>query len=434
MEQSRRDGGRNAMTSLVGILIGGAIAHSSLRFSMPIGVPLLLFGLSVMISSIHRAILQKLSPNDFAAGLDELGEDWMTTIQVCFRTADRRFAPLETILYDRLPPRLQKLIPAAVEDSNWFANAFFWRDSKFIFGRKGSGKSMLLAYESWMIKAIYPDAQLYVVDPHLNPKSNWFGGNSELIKAHCYRNSEGIATVFDAVFREFEDRKVKGDLDRPLLKIIADEIEAIVSGYASLPALHPNSERAKELAVYADRIPVIIAAIQDEGRKYQVECTVGAHGGKKGRSGIDGDTLSQMHWIACDDAIAAPNTPLLQVVANGKRLEADRCKLLSLAGQGKKFAGTAVLRCVRTSGVEPTEKAVGLPWITFDLNRIQSVATPIGEVEQWIMDNRDQVLVLYQDGKNTLRKLSDALGMRRSGWQYEALKVLFSQIQKDAHV
>ena len=441
---SEVDRGRNAMSSLIGAGIGAVLSIASLSVHPLIGIPLFSIGGVTVGAATRRSLKHGLTLNDFAAGLAELGDDIEEFVGVTLEASDRLAAPMGELIYSKLPDRLQAALPrevkATVDDSdgNWFLNVRFWRGSKFIFGRKGSGKTFLLYYESWVIKQHYPDATIYLIDPHLGQDSKWFGGDRKLMAAHCYKTAKQIALAFDAVAAEL-DRRIENDLrDEPLCKFIADEIESVVNGFANLPARFPDNPELVKLAGYAQKIPAIIAAVQDEGEKFNVEGTVGAHGGKKGRSGIDSDILTQMHWIACDDAIEFPNTPVLQTLKTPKeKLIAARQELTEYAGEGLPFAGTAILRQVKShrSGIEACEKAIGLPWIDFSEAAIVDLtAEPELDPEaKWIKENRDRVALLIQEGKDSVRKLADALKIRRQNDRpdYRALKALFAELTGD---
>ena len=413
---------------------------------------LFLSGSAVMSSSVHRSIRHRLTPQDFWDGITEvLAEDVAATGTLLLKSADRATAPLDAIVYRHLPAPIQRsLPPASVNDTHWFENVRFWIDSKFIFGRKGTGKSELLYYESCIIKATVPDATLYIIDPHLDGSSNWFGGNPELIQAHCYKDVQSAARIFDQVDAELEDRKSQGDRTRPLCKIIADEWESLINTFANLPARFPEGDprhgEAKKLATYAEKLPAILAFIQDEGEKFNVQATIGAHGGKQKRSGIDSDVLMQMHWIACDDALMLPNTPLLKAVkSDPKKLEAERYRLTPYAGKHQKFWGTAILRCVKSrSDVEPCEKAIGVPWIDFADTKIVAIepepapepvdthiseAPQLSEEEAWLQENREEILQLYQSGKTSLYAMAKPLGISRDSRKGQALKAFLGQLK-----
>jgi hypothetical protein len=446
-KQSR---GRNAMTSLFGAALSLWFLNAAYTSPAAFALRAFLFlsGSAVMSSSVHRSIRHRLTPQDFWDGITEvLADDVAATGTLLLKSADSATAPLDAIVYRHLPAPIQRsLPPASVNDTHWFENVRFWIDSKFIFGRKGTGKSELLYYESCIIKATVPDATLYIIDPHLDGSSNWFGGNPELIQAHCYKDVQSAARIFDQVDAELEDRKSQGDRTRPLCKIIADEWESLIGTFANLPARFPEGDprhgEAKKLATYAEKLPAILAFIQDEGEKFNVQATIGAHGGKQKRSGIDSDVLMQMHWIACDDALMLPNTPLLKAVkSDPKKLEAERYRLTPYAGKHQKFWGTAILRCVKSrSDVEPCEKAIGVPWIDFtDIEIVaiepEPVDTPIAEAptlseeEAWLQENQEKTLELYQSGVTSHRQLCVALAIGRESRKGKALRLFLQQLK-----
>ena len=453
INSDRQSRGRNAITSMFGAFLSLWFLNAAYTSPAAFVIRAFLFlsGSAVMSSSVHRSVRHKLTAQDFWEGITEvLAEDVAATGTLLLKSADRATAPLDAIVYKHLPAPIQRsLPPASVDDTDWFENVRFWIDSKFIFGRKGTGKSELLYYESCVIKSTVPDASLYIIDPHLDSSSQWFGGNPELIQAHCYKDVQSAARIFDLVDAELEDRKNQGDRARPLCKIIADEWESLINTFANLPARFPEGDprhaEALKLSVYAEKLPAILAFIQDEGEKFNVQATVGAHGGKTKRSGIDSDVLMQMHWIACDDALTLPNTPLLKAVrTDPKKLESDRYRLTPYAGKHQKFWGTAILRCVKSrSNIEPCEKAIGVPWIEFDDIEIIAIepdpvdehvaeAPQLSEEEVWLQENREKILELYQSGKTSLEKLANALGITRNSAKGRVLRDFREQIKAGA--
>ena len=455
INSDRQSRGRNAVTSLFGAFLSLWFLNAAYTSPAAFVIRAFLFlsGSAVMSSSVHRSVRHKLTPQDFWEGISEvLAEDVAATGTLLLKSADRATAPLDAIVYKHLPAPIQRsLPPASVDDTDWFENVRFWIDSKFIFGRKGTGKSELLYYESCIIKATVPDASLYVIDPHLDSSSKWFGGNPELIKAHCYKDVHSAARIFDLVDAELEDRKIQGDRARPLCKIIADEWESLINTFANLPARFPEGDprhaEAEKLAVYAEKLPAILAFIQDEGEKFNVQATVGAHGGKTKRSGIDSDVLMQMHWIACDDALTLPNTPLLKAVrTDPKKLESERYRLTPYAGKHQKFWGTAILRCVKSrSDIEPCEKAIGVPWINFDDIEIIAIepeiepvdehvaeAPQLSEEEVWLQENREKLFDLHRSGKASFYAATQLLGVSRDSRKGKAIKAFLDQIKAGA--
>jgi hypothetical protein len=119
-----------------------------------------------------------------------------------------------------------------------------------------------------------------------------------------------------------------------------------------------------------------------------------------------------------------PNTPLLQVVkGEAQKLEADRRRLLPYAGEHQKFAGTAILRCVKSrSKTEPCLKAVGLPWINFEGAEVVAAevvdepvadAPQLPEEEEWLEQNRQKLVEAYQSGATSVRKLCEKFDTAR---------------------
>jgi hypothetical protein len=189
---------------------------------------------------------------------------------------------------------------------------------------------------------------------------------------------------------------------------------------------------AKKKAQFAKMIPAIVAMIQDKGRKYHVEATIGVHGGKSKRTDIDSDALMQMHWLAMDNAMTFPNTPILSTLKSDPNvLEGSRARSLPYTGPGEMFATTGVLRCVRSKGVEPCEMAVGIPWIDFSKLEVIDLTEEPTEEDRWIAENREPLWQAYQDGATSLRALIKVTDItHRYGWKYEALKRLRDEFEE----
>ncbi|NJR41205.1 MAG: hypothetical protein HC781_23145, partial [Leptolyngbyaceae cyanobacterium CSU_1_4] len=325
---------------------------------------------------------------------------------------------------------LKNLIPPDTEDISWFNNPNLWVESKYIFGGKGSGKSMLMAYEAYVTLKAHPNAILIILDPHLSDDSEWFGGNALLSKSYCFKVSRTKALInivtdkIDFFYAEFHDRIEKGDRNRPLLKLMIDEIEAAFKQLARVPC------DDADFNTYEDKVHDLIESIQDEGRKFQVEVSLGSHTIKKGRSGVDSDTTQQMHWIACGDVLSAPNIKLPGNIAVEK-LETSRQRIEDRCVP-RKFARTAIVKVNSTARIKNGYiKAVGIPYLK--LSDIRFVKEDERDREaEWITQNASKIDALWARGNQTLRKLSDELAINRERWQYQALTVYVNQLIKES--
>jgi len=187
-------------------------------------------------------------------------------------------------------------------------NTEFIRNSKVVVGAKGSGKSVFMRYEGarcWLEQTTeqgYP--RLFIYDPHydIDDKSkHWLTpisqqyllDNKMLVKSV----RQGYQLFIDAA-NELQ-RRIKGiSKDRDLFKIYADEFETFKR------ATQSGELKNEEF----QRLISIIMMIQDEGRKYNVECCLGLKSLKKENTGLDSSTIAQMDWLLFERAAYDPTT------------------------------------------------------------------------------------------------------------------------------
>ncbi|XAI95706.1 hypothetical protein [Dolichospermum phage Dfl-JY23] len=199
-------------------------------------------------------------------------------------------------------------------DLSWIDSQFI-NSSKIVVGGRGSGKSVYLRYEAsrWLIEN--PTGYLLIVDPHYDKRrveKHWLCDLDQklvmkkfLSKFKDTRNPgdenewKGYLYHLRNCWVELQSRiNDSGDFDDDeqipeyrKVKIIVDELENIKNDCS-------DSEFKEVLK--------LIDTIQNEGRKYNFDITVGMHGLKKETTGLDSTTVAQMNWFlfekACYDA------------------------------------------------------------------------------------------------------------------------------------
>ena len=183
---------------------------------------------------------------------------------------------------------------------------YTWMDAKFInaskavFGPKGSGKSVYLAYEAIAFLTHYPDGELRIGDKHFDEdESQWLPGvpTDILLNQFVAKKPDQILKMFRRAKQLLDYRIEKGikqnHSECKPFKLICDEFEGFVMGLT-------DAEKAEVMS--------IIAQTQDEGRKYLINITLGMHSLKKERIGVDSSVLFQMDVLCLGSALADPNT------------------------------------------------------------------------------------------------------------------------------
>lgn len=195
-------------------------------------------------------------------------------------------------------------------DYSWVDDPKFVRASKAIFAPKGSGKSFLVSYLAAKYVQQNPNGILWIVDPHFNEHSDTYSNDPDdqetvwlngIPKKELYAGGGKLKRVclvkkLDDSLRMFKElRKIlKHRIDNALKKeapvhLICDEFENRIRDW--------SKEETEEVLK-------IIAAVEDEGRKFGVTVTVIAHSIKKMNTGIDSSVIFQMNLLALGGALA----------------------------------------------------------------------------------------------------------------------------------
>jgi hypothetical protein len=181
-------------------------------------------------------------------------------------------------------------------DLTWIDTDFI-NSSKIVVGGRGSGKSTYLRYEAarWLIEN--PEGVLVIIDPHYDiddPDKHWLNDlpQEDVASKFVVKKTGDIDKIVNDCYLELKKR-ISGDRKRPYpkVKIIFDE-----------------EENHKRLSTDFKKFLDFVEAVQDEGRKYLFEITIGMHSLKKENTGIDSGALQQMNWLLFEKAAYDPAT------------------------------------------------------------------------------------------------------------------------------
>ncbi len=255
-------------------------------------------------------------------------------------------------------------------DYSWL-NEKFVSASKVVFGPKGSGKSIYLAYEAIAFVQLHPDGELRIGDRHFSEdESQWLPGVPAdiLEKKYVASKREQILAMFrraGSLLRHRVDSGIRlSHSECRRFKLICDEFESFI--------LQLDDDEKKE-------VMGIIAQSQDEGRKYGVDITLGVHSLKKERIGIDSSVLFQMDVLCLGQALADPNTKF-PADFDTKKLLSEQHTLQSILKLNQGFA------CVVRKGGEMPQVVV-MPFI--DLSQYQVEINQPSQnwlelIQQWV--------------------------------------------------
>ena len=178
-------------------------------------------------------------------------------------------------------------------DLSWLDSDFI-SSSKVVVGARGSGKSVFLHYEASRYLLENPNESLFIFDPHfddLKPDKFWLKNLplSILIERFVTKNHQEIYKKILAL-RDELNKRIDNNLrppNVPKVKIILDEEENL-------------KRRLKDDEF--ENVLEFFDLVQDEGRKFGFDITIGMHSLKKGNTGIDSAALGQMNWLLFEKA------------------------------------------------------------------------------------------------------------------------------------
>jgi Helicase HerA, central domain len=390
-----------------------------LRFDMtlPLRTAAAALGFGAISVGIKKSLDDELSIKDFWEGFDrEVADPTVNLFSFAVQRSERAVVPLGTILINRanLPAPIAERFQPRYDDCNiaWTDEGAIAYGSKAIFGTKGSGKSVLMAYFAHLMVQHRPDTHLVIVDPHLGLEdgANWFNAQSELCDRYCFKFGKDAVSAkrFEELIDEFQ-AEMDARIDRISLSknpwhLMIDEFERIADYLAKhYPAIH-------------GKLMSLVDSIQDEGRKPKFDCTLGMHSIKKINTGLDSDTLAQMLWVACGSAIDNAAAVNVQSILKLPKVREQRQEL------ERKYAGNY---CYGTAVIKHPKgcAAVGIPWLDLAQLGYESEPSEEEKAKALLAKRRPEFEQAWVSGCNTHRKLSEALGLRRNAHEAPSIAV-----------
>ncbi|MFM6834814.1 MAG: hypothetical protein ACKPKK_12465 [Dolichospermum sp.] len=274
-------------------------------------------------------------------------------------------------------------------DYSWM-DAKFINASKAVFGSKGSGKSVYLAYEAIAFLTHYPDGELRIGDKHFDEdQSRWLPGvpTDILLNQFVAKKPEQILKMFRRAKQLLDYRIDKGikqnHSECKPFKLICDEFDSFIMELT-------DAEKTEVIN--------IITQTQNEGRKYLINITLGTHSLKKEQIGIDSSVLFQMDVLCLGLALADPNTKFPTYFDSKSLLK----RQIELQRTLKKSQGFACVVCKlgETANVEVVP-FLDLSQFTFDVGS-QEVQSEPEKIPQSADINPYQIIKdwIEQLGKN----------------------------------
>lgn len=270
-------------------------------------------------------------------------------------------------------------------DLSWLDSDFI-RSSKIVVGKRGSGKSVYLHYEaSRFLLENQHDSELYIFDPHFDdtkPKEFWLKNISIsiLIEKFVTKKAQEIYKRI-LVLKDELNKRIDNNLrppNVPKVKIILDEEENLKTRL--------KDEEFENVLEFFD-------LIQNEGRKYGFEITIGMHSLKKQNTGIDSAALGQMNWLLFEKAAYDSSTKYPS--------DFDQTEIKKAAKQVNTQIDRNKARCVVVINQEmPDPIITALPYLE----------PPIINVESEVIDSHQAETVEKPDYLELLKQAIEELG------------------------
>lgn len=195
-------------------------------------------------------------------------------------------------IFENVIERIEKDESISLE---WLKKAL--KDSCFIAGKKGSGKSYLLR---WLLAGFIAQANekdlFYVIDKHYDSEAPWINGVNEtelVAKERIVDGSKAIPKIIElhnTLLNRIEN-KLTYKKTGSHIRVIIDEVDS-----------------------YSEDEMIIISNfakdVEYQGRKYGFSIHLGAHSIKKGEMGIDSSVLGSMLNILYPSVVLDRNSVL----------------------------------------------------------------------------------------------------------------------------
>jgi Helicase HerA, central domain len=225
------------------------IAFLRFDLTLPLRTSTAALGIGAIGAGMKKSLDDELSVKDFWDGFDrEIATPAVSLFSFAVQRSERAVVPLGTILINtaNLPAPIADRFQPRYDDCNiaWTEEGAIAYGSKAVFGTKGSGKSVLMAYFAHLMVQHRPDTHLVIVDPHLGLEdgANWFNGKAELCDRYCFKFGKDAVSAkrFEGLIDEFQ-AEMDGRIDRISLSrnpwhLMIDEFERIADYLARCTA------------------------------------------------------------------------------------------------------------------------------------------------------------------------------------------------------
>ena len=344
------------------------------------------------------------------------GKEWASTaldVGQCLVTLSPS-GSTEAVVMDA---RIVEALPAPVAE--WLTvstvdptTTEFWtakraRASKIYVGARGSGKSVLVGFHCAQMAEAGVD--LKISDRHYPESQEWLPGiDRETFEARYLLRDAGDTHRALLHLQQTLHNRIEGtSQDRTPKHLVIDEWGGLLRKWTD-----------QEIKAAVDAI----SFIYDEGRKYGIDVSLVCHGLTREKTALDEAITGAADLYLMGDALSQTT------YTYPASLSRDRAKLLDARG-----------RMVAT--VEPAQRVLtyrdalsgeAYPVVAPDLSAPVPLEVP-ESTEDWLEQHHGLISQLATEGAS-LRKISDALGVKRSNKnpQYVALKAHLQELT--AHV
>jgi hypothetical protein len=398
---------------------GALLLAGSTRAPLVPAVAMAIAGAGAMAAASRRHCAQSLQWADYGQAIDDVLGDaygawgWLTNWDAPGAAA------FENVVLEQIPDSISDRLKAFAEsyDCSWVYKPDVVMASKAIIGGKGSGKSTAVELLTAEMLKQFPDTQLTIGDIHWDEdESNLFPGmpRETLLDRYLTKDPQAIYQAYEEAYAILEAREKAGKrFPRPHVHVLCEEFIGTCQKWTKQQH---------------SRVLDIIEAIQDRGRKFNVNSTEVLHSCKKERTGIDSSILEQkdtyyMGLTLNDTTNVIPSDFNRKALSD--TLQATRATLDIPA---RAFAG-------RVHALEAGAPNVYV-FPRVDMNAYNfGVQTPT----DWLEPRKEEIADLYQAGKGkSFTKLTEhyKLEIRKENGEYidprtKALKAYLEELKGD---